>query len=573
MDAQTFFDNFGTLAGAPNGVHRLRDLVLRLAVRGRLVGHDPADEPADVMLRAIATEGLVTFSTLTERVTTKDALWNIPETWRWARLKEVCDFTPGRTPPTKDATFWADGGDYHWVTIGDMPDGGAVNETNRSVSAKARDEVFRGEPNPAGTILMSFKLTIGKVARLAVPAFHNEAIVSITSPFEATEEYLFRVLPLLTKTGHSKAAIMGSTLNKKSLTNLLVPVPPLVEQERIVAKVDELMGMCDNLEVRREGRKRAVTRFRASALDALTDADTADDLRRAWERISANWSTLVDDAGSIHGVRQAILQLAVQGKLSSRNPDDLPAKDLLADIAKERSELKHQKALLGVRLPALAPWLPPPPMPLGWEWTTLGSVLRHCRNGTGATPNNRGVGYRLLRISAGTSDPNGLVDLGDHKYVDMDENDAAPCILEAGDLVSCRFNGNLRFVGRVAIVPPHDGTYLHPDKLIRMKAISVDHDFLAIALNSAGTRRQIEGVASTTAGNIGINGAQLQALHIPLPPLGEQVRIAQRVRFLFDLCAELDRCIPPRDRLAEATAAALAQSMGTQSAAAPVIAR
>ena len=106
---------------------------------------------------------------------------------------------------------------------------------------------------------MSFKLAIGKVARLAVPAFHSEAIISITTPFDAIYEFLFRTLPLLTQGWASKAAIMGNTLNKTALTHLLIPIPPLAEQERIVAKLDELMALCDELEAAQKQREQTAT--------------------------------------------------------------------------------------------------------------------------------------------------------------------------------------------------------------------------------------------------------------------------------------------------------------------------
>lgn len=268
MDARFFFDNFGTIAEAPGGMPRIRELVRDQAVRGHLVAQDCNDENAETLLRSIKTKRLVEFSSLVEPVANEE-LWPIPSSWHWVRLKEICDFAVGRTPATKDATFWSASDGYHWVSIGDMPDGGEVHETARLVTTKARDEIFRGDPDPVGTLLMSFKLTIGKMARLAVPAFHNEAIISIRAPFDELEEYLFRALPLLTRTGNSKAAIMGSTLNKYSLSNLLVPLPPLGEQDRLVAKMDELMTLCDSVESERERRDAAAARLAESAIATM----------------------------------------------------------------------------------------------------------------------------------------------------------------------------------------------------------------------------------------------------------------------------------------------------------------
>lgn len=271
MKPQTFIDNFAIIAGAPEGVQRLRDLVLDLAVSGRLVGQDPGDKPAAELLASIESGSMVAESTLTEPVTPDSAPWEIPASWSWARMKQVADFAAGRTPPTKDATFWAASGGHYWVTIGDMPHGGEVTATSRRVTTRAATQIFKQEPDPPGTLLMSFKLTIGKVARLAVPAFHNEAIVSISTPFDVTSEFLFRTLPLLTQGGASKAAIMGNTLNKTSLTNLLLPIPPLAEQARIVARVDEVMRLCDALELAMTTQAAVASDLARAATRALSD--------------------------------------------------------------------------------------------------------------------------------------------------------------------------------------------------------------------------------------------------------------------------------------------------------------
>jgi type I restriction enzyme S subunit len=261
MKAESFLENFDAVVDAPDGIQQLRDLVMVLAVRGRLVPQDPDDEPAHELLECILRERLVSASTAMLPIDESDGPWRLPSAWRWARFKEVVDFAPGKTPPTKDSTYWEVESGYRWVCIGDMTDGGEVWDTGRHVSQKALEQVFNGDPSPAGTLLMSFKLTLGKVSRLALPAFHNEAIISIYPPYESLGAFLFRSLPLLVAGGDSRAAIMGSTLNKTSLTNLPIPVPPLAEQERIVARVDELMWLCDELEARQEERWQAATRL------------------------------------------------------------------------------------------------------------------------------------------------------------------------------------------------------------------------------------------------------------------------------------------------------------------------
>ena len=133
-------------------------------------------------------------------------------------------------------------GDYWWVSIGDMKDGENLLMTKETVSTNARSKIFKSAPSAPGTILMSFKLTIGKICRLGVPAYHNEAIISVSPLVAEIDPYLFQVLPDCARRGNFKAAVKGATLNRKSLAGILVPLPPIAEQHRIVAKVNEFLA-------------------------------------------------------------------------------------------------------------------------------------------------------------------------------------------------------------------------------------------------------------------------------------------------------------------------------------------
>jgi hypothetical protein len=162
----------------------------------------------------------------------------LPATWRWVRFGNIVDFSAGRTPSRNDTSFW-NTGDFAWISIADMEDGKTVAATKETVSSKARANVFKCEPEAPGTMIMSFKLTIGKIARLGIAAFHNEAIISIRPHLDKLDPFLFKVLPDFARGGDTKGAIKGATLNRASISNISIPLPPLAEQHRIVAKIDE----------------------------------------------------------------------------------------------------------------------------------------------------------------------------------------------------------------------------------------------------------------------------------------------------------------------------------------------
>lgn len=172
----------------------------------------------------------------------------LPYNWRWIKFGELVDFNIGKTPPRSDSNFW--NGQYSWASISDMPENGIINETKESVTDSAFENIFRKNISKKGTLLMSFKLTVGRCSILGIDSFHNEGIISIYPKYnsEILKIYLFKILPYITKFGDTKGAIKGKTLNSKSLHSLLIPLPPIEEQRRIIEKLDQLLPLCDEIE-------------------------------------------------------------------------------------------------------------------------------------------------------------------------------------------------------------------------------------------------------------------------------------------------------------------------------------
>ena len=173
---------------------------------------------------------------------TDEIPFDLPCNWCWCRFSNIVSMTIGKTPARGEQTYWING-KYNWVSISDMVDGGTISTTKEHVSDLAVKEIFSAPISEKGCLLMSFKLSIGKTSILDIDAYHNEAIITIRPVIDkeyAMRNYLFKVLPLLANLGESKDAIKGKTLNSKSLSNLLIPLPPLVEQTRIVNKIIQL---------------------------------------------------------------------------------------------------------------------------------------------------------------------------------------------------------------------------------------------------------------------------------------------------------------------------------------------
>lgn len=246
--------------------HSLKKSILQEAIQGKLVSQIAEEGTAQELLEQIrqeklqlVKEGKLKKSALTDSIIfrgddnkyyeqvgnenidiTEEIPFDLPENWTWVRFGQYVRMSIGKTPPRGETKYWANG-KYPWVSISDMSDYGLVTTTKEYVSEYAKS--LFGEISPVGTLIMSFKLTVGRTSLLNTSAYHNEAIISIY-PFVdknyQARNFLFHILPIISNLGDTKDAIKGKTLNSKSLNNLLLPLPPLNEQGRIVAMIELL---------------------------------------------------------------------------------------------------------------------------------------------------------------------------------------------------------------------------------------------------------------------------------------------------------------------------------------------
>lgn len=228
--------------------------ILQEAIQGKLVEQRKEEGTGEELFKEILEEkqklieeGKLKKQKTLPEITEDEIPFEIPETWRWVRLGDVIKFSIGKTPPRAETEWWSN--DFPWVAISDMSDYGFVESTKERVSINAVNKKFF-EVASKETLLMSFKLTVGRTSILKIDAVHNEAIVSIF-PFidnnYSLRNMLFYILPIISQWGDSKNAIKGKTLNTTSINNLLVPLPPLAEQKRIVKKIEELLPLCEKL--------------------------------------------------------------------------------------------------------------------------------------------------------------------------------------------------------------------------------------------------------------------------------------------------------------------------------------
>ncbi|WP_405207137.1 restriction endonuclease subunit S [Aquimarina sp. LLG6339-5] len=242
-----------------NILAQLKQSILQEVIQGKLTEEwreqNPDVEPASELLKRITAEKaqLVKDKKIKKGktlppITEEEIPFELPDGWAWCRFMEIVDFQIGKTPASKQLSFWSNGS-ISWLNIKDMVSDGFVTKTSKKITEKAVNEVFKTQKIvPENTLLMSFKLTVGKVSINKIPLYHNEAIISIFPFTGISKEFLFKVLPVISELSASKKVLMGQTFNSSSLSAMLFPLPPHKEQKAIVAKAETLMDKCQALE-------------------------------------------------------------------------------------------------------------------------------------------------------------------------------------------------------------------------------------------------------------------------------------------------------------------------------------
>lgn len=567
MDAQQFLAEFGHIANAPGGVDKLRELVLHLAASGKLTVQVGGEEASDLFDEIKATQASL-LSDGTIRVNRKirseksQGRWQIPQNWLWCRFGELCSFSAGKTPSRKEDRYW-NTGDYPWFSIADMSHGQVVTSSNETVSEYARTEIFKSGPSPSGSLLMSFKLSIGKLSLLGVPAYHNEAIITIEPFAPELKDYFFKCLNGFDLSAGNKAAIKGNTLNQDSLSNILVALPPKNEISRIVAKVDELMALCDQLEVQQQARRKLRNALRQSTLQAVASAASPHELKNTWTRLADNFGQLFYAPEDVDKLRQAVLDLALSGYLSNSDQLDEPSYTLKAKIlaAKERgivdgsfSRKKHVKPEK----------LEETTLPAHWESITLDEAISTIDAGwsPACLPNPRDNENKWAVLKTTAVQVLRFLPL-EHKELPASLDPRPQYQIEVGDILITRAGPRNR-VGICCVADTAPSRLMISDKLIRFHIVDdlINPRFVALCLSAGEPGRTVERLKSGMAeSQMNISQDKLRSITIPLPPIEEQQRILEKVAALMKMIDSYSERLCKVNRLAEQAAAASVSSI------------
>lgn len=482
----------------------LRKSILQAAVQGKLVPQDKNDEPASELLRRIQAEKavLIKEGKLKKEkplppITADEIPYDLPQGWVWCRLNSVCDVRDG----THDTPKYGESG-IPLVTSKNLDNGKINFSTAKLISKSDYLSISMRSAVDVGDILFAMIGSIGNpvIVDSGLPKFaiKNMALFKFYGPNTIYNLYLFIFLR------HSESIMrevasggVQSFVSLGFLRNYLIPVPPLAEQRRIVAKVDKLMVMCDELEAAEKELNALENHF----FDYLP---------------------------------KSILQAAVQGKLVPQDKNDEPASELLKRIQAEKATLiKTGKLKKEKPLPPITEDEIQYDLPNGWEWCKLGDVGDW---GAGATPLRSERRY----YSGGTINWLKTGELNDSIVYESDEkitqdalNECSLRVNKVGDILVAMYGAT---IGKLAIVGAEMTTNQACCGCTPFYGVYNFYIFYLLKANREKLIRQGEGGAQPN-----ISRVKIRNFPVPLPPFNEQQRIVAKVDELMAMCDELKR--------------------------------
>ncbi len=544
MNTETFFQQFELFADAPNGIAKLRELILQLAVQGKLVPQNPDDEPAAVLLERIKAEkerlvkeGKIKKSKKLPDIKQDEIPFELPNSWQWTRLLEI-----GQINPRNNCE---DNLEVSFVPMNLVPQ--AYGETIEFEIRKWSD-IKKGYTHFADNDVVFAKIT---------PCFQNgkaAVVEGLSNGLGAgtTELYVFRGIsnficpkyvflylksPKFVNYGVSQ--LTGTAGQKRVPKDYFsknpFPLPPFAEQHRIVEKVDRLMELCDRLETQKQQQQTKTLQLGTVATSRLTAAKTPEAFKQHWQNISNNFDLIYSTPENIKQLRQTILQLAVMGKLVPQNPDDEPASVLLAKIKAEKEKLiKEGKIKKSKKLKAIASNEIPYELPRGWKWSRFPELGEIGRGKSKHRPRNDpslydGGKYPLIQ-TGDVARANGVI----HTYKALyNDKGLAQSRLWKKETLCITIAANIAdsaLLGFDACFPDSVVGFI-PSKEI--KKVTYFEYFMRTA------KERLQDFAPSTAQK-NINLAILEQVLIPLPPLAEQHRIVAKVNQLMTYCDKLE---------------------------------
>ncbi len=534
------------------GIKKLRELILELAVRGKLVPQDPSDEPASVLLERIAAEKAQLLKTKSIKqpklatVTTESLSESaLPAGWTKCLLGELLPQFQNGASSRGDK----DGKLTTVLRLADIDNWKVSLKDTRELEI-AQSSVDRYSIEKGDTLIIRVNGSADIVGRFIVckeslDAIYCDHFIRMRFPIECFDPAFLSILGssgmVRNVIGDLFVSTAGQkTINQGHLASIEILLPPLNEQHRIVAKVDELMALCNQLEQQTEASLDAHQVLVETLLATLTNSQDATELMANWARISEHFGTLFTTEQSIDQLKQTILQLAVMGKLVPQDPNDEPAAKLLERIAEEKAQLVKEKKIKKQKaLPPITEDEKPFELPSGWEWARIFDVSLFSEYGSSEkTVTELPDGVPVLKMGDIQA---GKVILGEHQVVSSQIEDLPNLYLKLGDVLYNRTN-SAELVGKTGMFEGEDDVYTFASYLIRIRCSfnNLMPEYLNLSMNTPLFRKtQIEPHIKQQCGQANVNGTLMKSMLVSVPPVREQARLMAKTKELLSFCDQL----------------------------------
>jgi type I restriction enzyme S subunit len=523
MQLMTLADNFGILLDAPGGISNLREIILTLAVTGELTPQLSGEPPFGLEVNDVKTypQGECHSARKAFAPCCSSPLFPVPASWRWCSISEVArDF--GQKRP--DGLFT-----YIDVSSIDNKLGRLSNDlsTLRPSEAPSRARKIVRKGAVIYSTVRPYLLNIAIIDKDIIPEPIVSTAFSVLDCVNGVfNRYLFwylRSRPFITHIEGKMKGMAYPAISDSEFKLSPVAVPPLAEQHRIVAKVDHLMQLCDELEQKQDAASKARSRFNAAALEKLVTARDAGEFDECWARVQNNFRDHLIDTQDVVNFSHTVYRLAVRGRLAKQSAGDETAQSLM-----ERIRRSHQTVRV---LPEVKESEVEYAVPSSWQWVRFGEIQRFINGYAFKSNEYQKEGIGLVRIGDISG---GEIRSSDMTYVsERFLSELKPDLqVRHGDLVIAMSGAT---TGKVGFNYTRE-TFLLNQRVGKIVPLLVDSKYLFYFL-STRIRSNLQQSAGTAIPNLSTE--QINNTLFPLPPLEEQRRIVTRTEHLLSLLSKI----------------------------------
>ena len=487
----------------------LKSSILQLAIQGRLVEQRPEEGTGEELYQQIQAEkkrliqeGKIKKEKPLPEIAEDEVPFEIPEGWKWVRIQSISKKTTDgeHKTPRRVGAYCG----FYLLSARNIRDGEiALKDVDYVDETEYKRIALRCNPQK-GDVLISCS---GSVGRCAVVENDNKYVMvrsaAMVSPVNMNSNYLMYAIRSEVVQEQIRAKIKQTAqanLFQEAIRNLAIPLPPLAEQKRIVAQIEELLPYLDRYE-------------------------------KAWNRLEDFGRRFPAD------MQKSILQMAIQGKLVEQRPEEGTGEELYQQIQAEKKRLIQEGKIKKEKpLPEIAEDEVPFEIPEGWKWAYFGE-LYSLSNGTASRGTEGGIERPVLRLADLSGN---TINTENVRKISLTEREFLSHKVQKDDLLFVRVNGSKERVA-TAFHYTAEKTISYCDHLFCGHKCSslVDVDYVMFAFNCWATRKQLIPEIKTTAGQNTINQTSMARILLPLPPLAEQKRIVARLEEILPLCERL----------------------------------